>query len=148
MKETLEYKILKYLSDNDNGEYIDVSELSYDKKLLRNKLRDLSKDQLIKYSGGIDMRFGDGDGIKIDHIKAKIEFKGKQELSNIENQSLVFSINQETNKYNANKYKPWYKKFPKKLWKLISENKLISGLLIILILYLIKLYFGIDLKNP
>lgn len=33
-----------------------------------------------------------------------------------------------------------------KFWKLISENKLISGLLIIVILYIIKIVFGIELK--
>jgi hypothetical protein len=34
-----------------------------------------------------------------------------------------------------------------KFWKLISENKLISGLLLVIILWAIKEIFGINLKN-
>ena len=33
-----------------------------------------------------------------------------------------------------------------KVWKIISENKLISGILLLIICYLIKEYFGINLK--
>lgn len=38
------------------------------------------------------------------------------------------------------------KRLLNKLWELISENKLVSSIILIIILYLIKTIFGIDLK--
>jgi hypothetical protein len=98
MKETLEYKILKYLSENDNGEYIDVSNLHTDKNLLRSKLNGLSKEKLITCNLGIDIRFGDGNNIKVDQIKAKIEFKGIEYLNKFEteNKSINNNFNNST----------------------------------------------------
>jgi hypothetical protein len=150
MKETLEYKILKHLKENDDGEYVDMSKFTDDLKLLRIKLNSLSKkpEKYISSDLGSSIRFGDGDKIERNCILAKIEFNGIKYLNEIENQSLIFSINQETNKYNTNKYKPWYIKLPINLWKLISENKLISFITGIILLYLFKKYFGIDFSNP
>ncbi len=87
MKDTLEYKILKYLSENDNGQYIDVSGLHLDKILLRSKLNGLSKEKLILYSPPIEIRFGDGDNFKSENTKAKIEFKGIEYLNKLENEN-------------------------------------------------------------
>ena len=149
MKDTLEYKILRFLKDNDNGDFINVTNLIEDRKLLESKLQSLAKKPE-KYISYIPPIFFFGFGLpnkENNELKAKIEVNGIILLDKIENQSLVFSINQETNKTNANKYKPWYKKLPINLWKLISENKLISTILVLLILYLLKTYFGIDLKK-
>lgn len=148
MKNTLEYKILKYLSENDNGEYIDVSDFSNETKLLKTKLNGLSKEKLISYSGGIDMRFGDGENIKIDHIKAKIEFKGIEYLNKLEtenknitntfNNSTISQLNQEANFSNSQTIinpitLEEKKSLILKFWKLISENKLVSGIILIII---------------
>jgi hypothetical protein len=150
IKSSLEYKILKHLEENDNGEYIDMSEFNSDLKLLTYKLSSLAKkpEKYISIDLGTSFRFENGSKFERDCILAKIEFNGIKYLNEIDNQSLVFSINQETNKNNTNKYKPWYIKLPMNLWKLISENKLISFLVGLIILYLLKKYCGIDLKNP
>ncbi len=63
------------------------------------------------------------------------------------NQSSTFSNSPETTNIKANSSKPLSKNVIVKFWKLISENKLISGLLLIVIIYLIKVIFGIDLKS-
>ncbi|SHF93347.1 hypothetical protein SAMN05444372_101229 [Flavobacterium micromati] len=61
MKDTLEYKILKYLSENDNGEFININLLSEDKVLLNKSILDLKNKRLInakKYtSNGYDKYF-------------------------------------------------------------------------------------------
>ncbi|MDN3666642.1 hypothetical protein ACFFU1_09635 [Algibacter miyuki] len=87
MKDTLEYKILKHLKDNDNGEYIDLSEFISDLKLLRIKLSSLSKkpEKYITFNGGTDIRFGDGNNFKRECTLAKIEFSGIKHLNEIEN---------------------------------------------------------------
>jgi hypothetical protein len=38
MKDTLEYKILKYLKENDNGEYLNIEHLENNKELLNTKI--------------------------------------------------------------------------------------------------------------
>ena len=63
------------------------------------------------------------------------------------NQSSNFSNNPQTIKITAKSNKEQKKGFIIRFWKLISENKLISGILLIVIVYLIKVIFGIDLKN-
>ena len=98
MKDTLEYKILKYLQENDNGQYIDVSNLHFDKILLRSKLNGLSKENLISYAPSIDIRFGEGNNFKVEQIKAKIEFKGIEYLNKLEteNKIIMNSFNNST----------------------------------------------------
>lgn len=44
MNDTLEYKISKYLSKNDNGEFIDVSFLNENPKTLESKIKDLKNN--------------------------------------------------------------------------------------------------------
>jgi hypothetical protein len=95
MKDTLEYKILKHLKDNDNGEYIDLSEFISDLKLLRIKLSSLSKkpEKYISFDGGTDIRFGDGDNFKRECTLAKIEFSGIKYMNEIENGNKTITNN-------------------------------------------------------
>ncbi|GAA4897814.1 hypothetical protein GCM10023311_23240 [Flaviramulus aquimarinus] len=95
MKDTLEYKILKHLKDNDNGEYIDLSEFISDLKLLRIKLSSLSKkpEKYISFNSGTDIRFGDGDNFKRECTLAKIEFSGIKYMNEIENGNKVITNN-------------------------------------------------------
>ena len=54
MKNTLEYKILKLLSDKNNGRFIDMSDIEPDTDFLKNVIADLKKRELIlteKYIG-------------------------------------------------------------------------------------------------
>jgi len=63
------------------------------------------------------------------------------------NQSSNFSNSPQTINTTAKSIKDHKKGFIIRFWKLISENKLVSGILLIVIVYLIKVIFGIDLKN-
>ena len=47
MKNTLEYKILKYLFKNGNTDFVDISHLSSDRKVLDRKIFDLKKQNYI-----------------------------------------------------------------------------------------------------
>jgi hypothetical protein len=76
MKDTLEYKILKYLFDNDNVEPIEISHLNINKKFLREKLNNLKKEKHIKCRV-----------ITNENIIAKIEFKGVEYLNKIESEN-------------------------------------------------------------
>ncbi|WP_026713829.1 hypothetical protein [Flavobacterium daejeonense] len=62
------------------------------------------------------------------------------------NQSSNFSNTPQTNNITANNKADLKTKTIVKFWKLISENKLISTIIFALIIYLIKLIWGIDLK--
>jgi hypothetical protein len=61
------------------------------------------------------------------------------------NQSSNFSNSPQTNSIIANNKKPLNRSFMMNFWKLISENKLISSIVFIIILYFVKIIFGIDL---
>jgi hypothetical protein len=144
IKSSLEYKILKHLKDNENGRPISLDNFHKNENLLRSKISELVKLKYITKVAELSL----DSGFSVEGLRCEIRIDGIKYLNEVESQSLIFSINQETNKNNANKYKPWYKKLPINIWKLQYENKLISTLVGILILYLIKVYFGIDLKNP
>ena len=113
MKDTLENKILKYLSENDNGEPLDVSGLESNEKTLKRALRDLKNEKLIAYGTGINISFGDGSSIKQDFIRAKIEFKGKEYLTKLERNIVTEKIEDLT----LRKLK--FEQFPAKFWWLI-----------------------------
>jgi hypothetical protein len=87
IKSSLEYKILKHLKKNDNGEYIDMSEFNSNLKLLRNKLSSLAKkpEKYISIDLGTSVWFGDGSKFERDCILAKIEFNGIKYLNELEN---------------------------------------------------------------
>jgi hypothetical protein len=98
MKDHLEYKILKHLSENDNGEPVDISNLETNKKLLKKKLLELKKEKLISYGSGINLSFGDDSNVKIEFIRAKITFKGIEYLNKIEsdNRNITNNFNNST----------------------------------------------------
>ena len=86
MKDTLEYKILKYLSENDNGEAIEVLQLHNEKQFLKKILSNLRKEKLIKFRV-----------ISNESIIAIIELKGKEYLNKIEsNNSITNNFNGST----------------------------------------------------
>lgn len=153
MEDTLEYKILKYLSENNNGEPIDVSNMDTDKNRLKNALSNLKKEKYIK------CRI-----ITNGNIVAKIEFKGIKYLEEDSREKIKSPIivenyiagnnygnqlsnNSITNNTTINpKTEVKASSLIVNIWKLISENKLISSLLVVGILWAIKELFGIDLK--
>ena len=49
MKNSLEYKVLKYLADNDIGEHIDIAHLFENESILRRVLRALRKQDFIDW---------------------------------------------------------------------------------------------------
>lgn len=61
------------------------------------------------------------------------------------NQSSNFSNSPQTSNINANTTPTHQKNFIKKFWELISENKLISSMILAIILYVVKIIFGIEL---
>ncbi|MGB3342301.1 MAG: hypothetical protein WBA61_00180 [Aequorivita sp.] len=94
----------------------------------------------------MDLRYGiDISGI--EYLSSLGLIKDKFKISENINQSSNFSINPQTNNINANNNKPLSKNWIIKFWKLISENKLISSIILVIFIYLIKIIFGIDLKN-
>lgn len=78
MKDNLENKILEYLSENDNGEYIDLSFIDGNKELLKDKLKELKNDKLIKeqcestFIGTLRI---------LKNPKYRIEIKGNEKLN-------------------------------------------------------------------
>lgn len=167
MKETLEYKILKYLSENDNGKYIKVSNISEDKLLLKSKIKNLTEDNFI-YSKNTYLKIKIGNVNSSNEIQmpvCKIQSKGIEYLKNLDkktesnitnnfNGSTIGQLNQESNFSNSpitNNTTQNPKSELKinspilKFWKLISENKLISSLILALILFVIKKSFNIEL---
>ena len=86
MENTLEHKILKYLSKNDNGKYVDISDLSTDKTLLKSKLIELRS---LKY---IQTNFGQYsvNGIRSDiNFLAKITSPGIIFLNDLDNKKSI-----------------------------------------------------------
>lgn len=67
------------------------------------------------------------------------------ENKGIVNQSSNFSNSPQTANTTAKTQPTTQKNFIKKFWKLISENKLISSIILAIILYLVKIFFGIEL---
>lgn len=102
MKDTLEYKILKYLSENDNGQDIEVSHLYPNKYNLLKKLSFLKNEKYIK-----------ARIINNESIIANIEFKGIEYLNQIEKNEIINEID----KLTLNKLK--FEQFPSKFWWLI-----------------------------
>ena len=47
MKDTLEYKILKYLSENSKGNFIDIADIDPDTDFLKSVIKDLKNRDLI-----------------------------------------------------------------------------------------------------
>ena len=93
MKDTLEYKILKYLSENDNGSLINVNLLSENKDLLNKSIIDLKNKKLVNAK-----RYISNDNGR--YFLCQITFEGKiffnalkSDNNNIENYDSDFLSN-------------------------------------------------------
>jgi hypothetical protein len=87
MKGGTEHKILRFLKDNENGDFINVTNLIEDRKLLESKLQSLAKEPE-KYISVRFPVFFFGVGIpnkENNELKAKIEINGIILLDQIEN---------------------------------------------------------------
>jgi hypothetical protein len=87
MKGSIEHKILRYLKDNDNGDFINVTNIIDDRKLLESKLQSLSEEPE-KYISFRFPVFFFGIGLpnkENNELKAKIEINGIVLLDKIEN---------------------------------------------------------------
>ena len=162
-------KILTFLSKHDNGEFIEITHLIEDFKLLYNKTLELKKKGLIVIksagvfvlaSGGQSTVIGDKENLK--KIFAKITLSGHEYLKDMKknninnygqihigdnhgNQSFGSSNSpQKNNKTPDEKRINKTKSFIVKVWLLISENKLISSFIILLLTLLL---YKIGLKK-
>jgi hypothetical protein len=162
MKGSTEYKILRFLKDNDNGDFINITNLIEDRKLLESKLQSLAKEPE-KFISVIFPVFFFGVGLsnkENNELKAKIEINGIILLDKIENGDKNITNNGIYIETNENKgtqsfEKTEYKKINNK--QEINPNekksiwsKIISFLvkfwwlfLIPLVIELIKLYWNI-----
>lgn len=110
MKDTLEYKILKYLSENDNGEYFDISFIENNSKLLNSKITELKKVKYIDETRTpviTDSYFSSKDPVH------KILLNGTNRLHEIERLIITNNIEELTLK------KLKFEQFPAKFWWLI-----------------------------
>ena len=137
MKNTIEYKILKHLKENDFGEYVDISMLFENKKLLKSKLIELRGSKLIKTN------FGEYhiNGISTPcNFLVKITVNGNEYLNEIEKESIInngiiiqdssFKNSPIKNKVNAEpNNKPAQKSFVKKFF---SNPYVIGSVLIVI----------------
>tara|TARA_B110000259_G_C13859368_1_gene340192 strand:+ start:77 stop:607 length:531 start_codon:yes stop_codon:yes gene_type:complete len=163
IKNPLEFNILITLSELvDNLSTEEKIELDDELKIIGVSKRyfDIINDETGWYSLS-------EKGLKLKELGGQLEYKKYIEEKELKNSGLNinvsnliqgdnygtqsssnFSNNPHTNNINAN-IKPTEKKnLIRRFWKLISENKLISSVVIIIILYVVKVVFGIDLKNP
>ncbi|MFV5696177.1 hypothetical protein ACM55G_12170 [Flavobacterium sp. LB3P122] len=102
MTETLEYKISKYLSENDNGIYIDISFLSENKNLMLQKSIELKKAGYLTFYPTTRI----GSSTRLQVPDCKIQLAGKKFLSEIElknnnitnqfNNSTISQLNQDS----------------------------------------------------
>jgi len=102
MKGDLEHKILKFLKDNDNGEYIDMRNFIDDRKKLEGKLRLLAKKPGEYISAIFPIFIFGVSGYKDDTLQAKIEMNGIILLNKIENGDKNISYNNFEGNFNGN----------------------------------------------
>lgn len=87
MKKSLEYKILKHLSEIKNGKFIDISEVENNSELLRSVIKDLNKRELIETEPYPETPWdlpgwvGSTPSEKLE--KCKILFSGEQYLESL-----------------------------------------------------------------
>tara|TARA_R110000751_G_scaffold307242_1_gene427843 strand:+ start:57 stop:854 length:798 start_codon:yes stop_codon:yes gene_type:complete len=86
MKKTLEYKILKFLSENNNGDFIKIDHLEDDSKKLKNSKNHLIKQKYIKEVLKPIMK---GSSISYVDPKYKIEFSGIEYLKSFDEKPLT-----------------------------------------------------------
>jgi hypothetical protein len=96
MKETLEYKLLIHLSENNTGKLIDIAEIEEDKEMLKSVIKDLKEREFIDTesyptSPGNDPRWISAiPSEKPD--KCKIKFLGTEYLDNLKRSIVEFKL--------------------------------------------------------
>ena len=110
MKDTLEYKILKYLQENDSGQYIEVSSIENNSRLLNSKLEELVKIKCIEEVRTPTMI---GSYVSYENPKFKILLNGINRINEIERTIIKNNIEELTLK------KLRFEQFPAKFWWLI-----------------------------
>ena len=109
MKHTLEYKILKHLSKNNNGRFIDIAEIELDSDFLKSVIADLKERELIvtePYPGKPwDSDFAVGITASDKPEKCKIKSKGLEYLDALEKSEVDFELTKRT-----------LEEFPKTKW--------------------------------
>jgi hypothetical protein len=108
MKDTLEYKILKYLSKNNIGRFIDISEIELDTDFLKSVISDL-KDRELILTEPYPVTVWKGNWIGTTPSekaeKCKIKSKGLEYLDSLEKSEADFELTKRT-----------LKEFPKTKW--------------------------------
>lgn len=121
MKNTLEYKILKHLSDKNNGRFIDISEIESDTDFLKSVIADLKNRELIlteKYAGKPMKEFiGIIPSEKPE--KCKINLSGIEYLESLEKTEVDFKLAKKT-----------LEEFPKTKW--FARIGFIIGIILLL----------------
>ena len=158
MKDSLEYKMLKYLSENGKNSFISLDNFIEDKDILRLKLKSLKKDSLIDvkrirtgdYSTKSEYMINGKGLIYLNKLKNNVNKKITNNFNNNTIGQLIqdsnFSNNPITNNTIQNPKSELKTNSPiLKFWKLISENKLISSFILALVLFAIKKIFHIEL---
>jgi len=136
MKNTLEYEILKYLSDNNKGRFIDISKIESDTDFLKSVITDLKDQELIltepypgtPWTGGFI-----GTTPSEMPEKCKIKSKGLEYLDNLEKSNVDFELAKRT-----------LKEFPKT--KIRAKVAYIIAI-ILAILQLVKWIISLVSKN-
>lgn len=98
MKNTLEYKVLKHLSENDKGILIDISEIENDQNFLKSVIKDLKGRELIETEHYPSTPFTDKQWIGSSPSelpdKCKIKFSGKEYLENLEKNIIELKLSE------------------------------------------------------
>ena len=108
MKHTLEYKILKFLSDKNNGRFIDIAEIEKDTDFLKSVISDLKSRELTlteKYPSAPWTGEFIGNTPSYKPEKCKIKSKGLEYLDALEKSEVDFELTKRT-----------LEEFPKTKW--------------------------------
>lgn len=86
---------MKYLSEKDSGDFINVSAVSENKKLLKSKLIELRSNGYVKTNfGEYNLMFGDGKQVKSEiNLLSKITLKGNSLLYDMEKNTVSNTTN-------------------------------------------------------
>jgi ABC-type ATPase with predicted acetyltransferase domain len=154
MKKTLEYKILKYLHDNENGKPISLDNFIENEDLLRRKVSELFREKKITKDSELSL----STGFSISGIKCMITTKGvkwlhdikKENKSIFNNSNIIIGNNKGTQSFektyvkkNNTKHKMYPNKNPS-IWEIIISFcvkfwwKILIPLAIGIVLILIK----------
>lgn len=154
---TPEYKILKYLSENDNGKFIDISTLFENKSLIKQRAAELKKQDFIaiKPTTRISItgmsNYTAKTYCKIKPLRNKflfdIDSQNNNPITNNFNNSQVGQLAQDSSFSNSlttiNTTPSYHNESDKKpiisrFLNAISENKLITGTILLILAAIIK----------